>query len=158
MLEHSRKATGIKEPTYINALCEEYIKPAYQSMRAKDPKFNCEIKIELDPDLHKVNVIAQDLGRVILNLVNNAFQACSGELIRRNSTKFIGSNTGRNRIPSGNKDYNKTFSHQSKRFTTPAFGNYYFRRRLRHPRILSKTKSFNHSLQPSQPDKGRGWV
>ncbi|MGB2849961.1 MAG: hypothetical protein WBB93_20460, partial [Saprospiraceae bacterium] len=91
-----------------------------------DPKFNCEIKLDLDPDLPKVNVIAQDLSRVILNLVNNAFQACSGELIRRNSTKFIGSNTGRNRIPSGNKDYNKTFSHQSKRFTTPASGNYYF--------------------------------
>ncbi len=85
MLEHSRKSSGIKELTNINALCEEFVKLSYQAMRSRDQHFQCEIKFELDRDMPKINVVAQDMSRVILNVVNNAFQACSGESVLRKS-------------------------------------------------------------------------
>ncbi|MEP7266101.1 MAG: ATP-binding protein [Saprospiraceae bacterium] len=75
MLEHARKSSGEKSPTDINALCEEFAKLSYQSMRAKDPKFSAEYTFDFDAHLPKIEVVAQDLGRVILNLINNAFQA-----------------------------------------------------------------------------------
>jgi len=75
MLQHSRTSTGEKEPTDINALCDEYLRLAYHGMRAKDKSFNAEYKLELDPGLPKINVVPQDIGRVLLNLINNAFQA-----------------------------------------------------------------------------------
>jgi signal transduction histidine kinase len=77
MLEHSRKSTGIKEPTDINKLCDEYVRLSYHGLRAKDKEFNCDYKLDLAPGLPLVNVVSQDIGRVILNIVNNAFQACS---------------------------------------------------------------------------------
>jgi len=78
MLQHSRSSEnsiGIKEPTDINALADEYLRLAYHGMRAKDKSFNCEYKMDLDPALPMVNVIPQDIGRVLLNLFNNAFWA-----------------------------------------------------------------------------------
>jgi len=77
MLQHSRTSTGQKEPTDINALCDEYLRLAYHGMRAKDKSFNCEMKTEFDSSLPKINVVPQDIGRVILNLINNAFYACA---------------------------------------------------------------------------------
>nr|MBP8114953.1 two-component sensor histidine kinase [Chitinophagaceae bacterium] len=76
MLEHSRKSTGIKEPTDLNKLCEEFIRLSYHGLRANDKSFNCEYKLDLDPKLPLVNLVSQDIGRVVLNIVNNAFQAC----------------------------------------------------------------------------------
>jgi signal transduction histidine kinase len=75
MLEHSRKSSGVKEPTNINKLCEEFVRLSYHGLRAKDKTFNCDYKLDFDPDLPLVKVISQDIGRVILNIVNNAFQA-----------------------------------------------------------------------------------
>ena len=75
MLQHSRTSSGLKEPTEINALCEEYLRLAYHGLRAKDKNFNTGIKTELDNSIGKINVIPQDIGRVILNLINNAFYA-----------------------------------------------------------------------------------
>jgi signal transduction histidine kinase len=75
MLQHSRKSTGIKEPTDINALVDEYFRLSYHGMRAKDKTFNATMKTDFDPSMEKINVIPQDLGRVILNLINNAFYA-----------------------------------------------------------------------------------
>ncbi len=75
MLEHSRKSTGVKELTDINKLCEEFVRLSYHGLRAKDKDFNCDYKLYLDPDMPLVNVVSQDIGRVILNIVNNAFQA-----------------------------------------------------------------------------------
>ena len=75
MLEHSRKSSGIKEPTDINVLADEYLRLAYHGLRAKDRSFNVAFQTEFDPNLPKVNVIPQDIGRVLLNLINNAFQA-----------------------------------------------------------------------------------
>ena len=75
MLEHSRNNPGNKEPTDINALADEYLGLAYHGMRAKDKTFNITTKTNFDPEMGKVNVVAQDIGRVILNLINNAFYA-----------------------------------------------------------------------------------
>ncbi len=78
MLQHSRTSSGTKEPTDINALCDEYLRLAYHGLRAKDKTFNAipiniGIETNFDSTLGKINVIPQDIGRVILNLINNAF-------------------------------------------------------------------------------------
>jgi signal transduction histidine kinase len=77
MLQHSRKSTGQKEPTDINALCDEYLRLSYHGFRAKDKNFNAEIKRDLDQSIGKINIVPQDIGRVLLNLFNNAFYAVS---------------------------------------------------------------------------------
>ncbi len=73
MLQHSRSSNGQKEPTDINALCDEYLRLSYHGLRAKDKDFNAEIKTDFDPLIGKINVVPQDIGRVLLNLFNNAF-------------------------------------------------------------------------------------
>ena len=75
MLEHSRASTGVKEPTDLNALADEYLRLAYHGLRAKDNNFNATMETHFDPDLPLVSVIPQDIGRVLLNLINNAFYA-----------------------------------------------------------------------------------
>jgi len=75
MLQHSRSSSGVKESTDINALCDEYVRLSYHGLRAKDKRFNAKFETNLDPTLPKVNVVPQDIGRVILNLINNAFYA-----------------------------------------------------------------------------------
>jgi signal transduction histidine kinase len=75
MLQHSRTSTGEKELTDINVLCYEYLRLAYHGMRAKDKSFNAEYKLDLDESLPKIHVVPQDIGRVLLNLINNAFYA-----------------------------------------------------------------------------------
>ncbi len=73
MLEHSRKSTGEKEPTDINSLCDEYLRLAYHGLKAKDNNFNATTETHFDHNLPKIDVIPQDIGRVLLNLINNAF-------------------------------------------------------------------------------------
>ncbi len=75
MLQHSRSSTGVKEPTDINALCDEYLRLSYHGLRAKDKDFNAMIKTDFDESIVKINIIPQDIGRVLLNLYNNAFYA-----------------------------------------------------------------------------------
>jgi len=75
MLQHSQKSSGQKEPTDINALCDEYLRLAYHGLRAKDKSFNAKFETDFDNSIGKINVIPQDIGRVILNLINNAFYA-----------------------------------------------------------------------------------
>ncbi|MES1221691.1 MAG: ATP-binding protein, partial [Bacteroidota bacterium] len=77
MLQHSRSSTGAKEPTDINALADEYLRLSYHGLRAKDKNFNASIKTDFDPAIGKINIIPQDIGRVLLNLYNNAFYAAS---------------------------------------------------------------------------------
>ncbi|MEZ5196800.1 MAG: ATP-binding protein [Bacteroidales bacterium] len=77
MLQHSRTSSGKKEPTDINALADEYLRLSYHGLRAKDKSFNADYKTEVDPNLPKVEVISQEIGRVLLNLINNAFHAVS---------------------------------------------------------------------------------
>jgi len=75
MLQHSRTSSGVKEQTDINALADEYLRLSYHGLKAKDKSFNADFKTEFDPNLPKINVIPQDIGRVLLNLINNAFYA-----------------------------------------------------------------------------------
>jgi two-component system, NtrC family, sensor kinase len=75
MLQHSRSSSGVKEPTDINVLADEYLRLAYHGLRAKDKSFNATMKTDFDDSLGTINVVPQDIGRVILNLITNAFYA-----------------------------------------------------------------------------------
>ncbi len=75
MLQHSRARTGVSEQTDINALCNEFLKLSYHGQRAKDKAFNATFETDFDANLSKIDVIPQDISRVILNIINNAFYA-----------------------------------------------------------------------------------
>ena len=75
MLEHSRSSSGTKEPTNLNALTDEYARLAYHGIRAKDKTIEATLTTEFDPAIGQVAVVPQDVGRVLLNLFNNAFYA-----------------------------------------------------------------------------------
>ena len=75
MLQHSRASTGTKEPTDINALADEYLRLAYHGLRARDKNFNAFLNANFDENVGHINVVPQDIGRVFLNLFNNAFYA-----------------------------------------------------------------------------------
>ncbi len=77
MLQHSRQTKGVKEPTPLNALCNEYLRLSYHGMLAKEKDFNAEIKTDFDESIGKINIVPQDIGRVLLNLFNNAFYAAN---------------------------------------------------------------------------------
>jgi len=80
MLQHSRASTGERQLTNMNILAEEFFKLSYQGLRAKDKAFNSEMVTHFDPKLPRVNVVQQDMGRVMLNLFNNAFYAVNQKL------------------------------------------------------------------------------
>ena len=75
MLEHSRASNGERHPTDLNALCDEYLRLAYHGLRAKDKTFNATLTTDFDASLAPVEVVSQDIGRVLLNLLTNAFYA-----------------------------------------------------------------------------------
>ena len=75
MLQHSRSSSATKEPTDINKLADEYLRLAYHGLRAKDKSFNATMKTDFDESIGNINIIPQDIGRVILNLITNAFYA-----------------------------------------------------------------------------------
>ncbi len=75
MLQHSRSSSGVKEPTDINALADEYLRLAYHGLRAKDKTFNSAMKTDYDESIGLIKIMPQDMGRVILNLITNAFYA-----------------------------------------------------------------------------------
>ena len=75
MLQHSRTSSSQKEPTDINALADEYLRLSYHGLRARDKTFNATIKTDFDESIEKINVVPQDIGRVLLNLFTNAFYA-----------------------------------------------------------------------------------
>jgi len=75
MLQHSRKSTGQKESTDINTLADEYLRLSYHGFRAKDKTFDATIQTDFDRTIEKINILTQEIGRVLLNLYNNAFYA-----------------------------------------------------------------------------------
>ena len=77
MLQHSRTSSPQKEPIDINTLVDEYLRLAYHGLRAKDKSFNTKFETDLDPSLQKITAVPQEIGRVVLNLINNAFYAVS---------------------------------------------------------------------------------
>ena len=87
MLEHSHSATGERRPANLNALAEEYLRLAYHGIRAKNKDFDAELKTDFDPHLSQVEVVPQEMGRVLLNLFNNAFYAVA-EKQKQQSTDY----------------------------------------------------------------------
>lgn len=85
MLLHSRSSMGEKTLTDINLLADEYLRLSYHGLRAKDKSFNADFKIDLQANLPSINVVPQDIGRVLLNLINNAFYAVNEQ--RKKSEK-----------------------------------------------------------------------
>jgi signal transduction histidine kinase len=77
MLQHSRKNTGEKEATDLNVLVDEYLRLAYHGLRAKDKSFNATLKTDYDNSIGKIEIVPQDIGRVVLNLITNAFYTVS---------------------------------------------------------------------------------
>jgi signal transduction histidine kinase/ligand-binding sensor domain-containing protein len=75
MLQHSRTSAGVKEPTNINSVCDEYLRLSYHGLKAKDKNFNADFKTSFDESIGQINVVGQDISRVMLNLFNNAFYA-----------------------------------------------------------------------------------
>jgi two-component system NtrC family sensor kinase len=94
MLQHSRKNTAEKEPTDINELADEYLRLAYHGLRAKDKSFNATLETDFDKNIGKVNVNSQDMGRVILNLISNAFYACTEQSRRATNERPKASEDG----------------------------------------------------------------
>jgi signal transduction histidine kinase len=84
MLQHSRTSSSQKELTDINGLADEYLRLAYHGLRAKDKSFNAKFITDFDNNVGKINIIPQEIGRVILNLINNAFYAVSEKQKRSN--------------------------------------------------------------------------
>jgi len=116
MLQHSRTSTGQKELTDINKLADEYLRLSYHGMRAKDKSFNAEYKTEFDPNLPKINVIPQDIGRVLLNLINNSFYAVDKR------AKEIDPLTPNGGIEEREKDYVPTVTISTTSFIPPLGG------------------------------------
>ncbi len=110
MLQHSRSSSGIKEPTDINALADEYLRLAYHGLRAKDKTFNATMKTDYDERIGKINVVPQDIGRVILNLITNAFYAVSTPQPPDSSAPWP---------PEGGKNYDPTVSISTKILLPP---------------------------------------
>jgi signal transduction histidine kinase len=104
MLQHSRSSSGVKEPTDINALCDEYLRLSYHGLRAKDKSFNASMRADFDNSIGNINIIPQDIGRVILNLINNAFYAVAEK------TKMNLEN-----LPTGQAGYEPTVSISTKK-------------------------------------------
>ena len=88
MLEHSRTGNNEKQPTDINAMCDEYIRLAYHGLRAKNKSFQSDFKIDLDENIKEINVVGQEIARVVLNLVNNAFQAVFAKALTTVDDKY----------------------------------------------------------------------
>jgi signal transduction histidine kinase len=82
MLQHSRSSSGKKEPTDINALADEYLRLSYHGLRAKDKSFNAKFETDFDDSIQEINIVHQDIGRVLLNLINNAFYSVSEKQTR----------------------------------------------------------------------------
>ncbi len=89
MLQHSRSSTGTKEPTDLNALVDEYLRLSYHGLRAKDKSFNATMETNYDSSIGNINIIPQDIGRVVLNLINNAFYA-----VHQKNASLLASLTG----------------------------------------------------------------
>jgi signal transduction histidine kinase len=86
MLQHSRSSSGVKEPTDINALADEYLRLAYHGLRAKDKSFNATMNTDFDESIGIINIVPQDIGRVILNLITNAFYVVNEKALSAGAT------------------------------------------------------------------------
>jgi len=122
MLQHSRSSSGVKEPTDINALADEYLRLAYHGLRAKDKSFNATLKTDFDETIGKIDIIPQDIGRVILNLITNAFYAVDEKKKQlEQNTSGVSNLTGFQNL-SGLKSYEPTVSVSTEAVLPPPEG------------------------------------
>ena len=156
MLEHSRKSTGVKEPTDINKLCDEFVRLTYQGLRAKDSKFNCEYKLDLGPDLPLANVVSQDIGRVIMNIVNNAFQACNekSQYLNKKSDDLDNQRKNDQTPDSHSEDGGKELVNKEISFSPPAPEEE--KDAIYHPLVTILTKRMNDKIEIRISDNGPG--
>ena len=138
MLQHSRTSSGQKELTDLNVLADEYLRLAYHGLRAKDKSFNSKMETDFDPALPKIEVVPQDIGRVILNLITNAFY-----VVNEKSKQGIAGYEPTVSV-STKKEGNKVL------VSVKDNGNGI-------PEHI-KEKSFNPSSPPNPPGKERDWV
>ncbi len=103
MLQHSRPSGGQKEPTDINALADEYFRLSYHGIRAKDKSFNATLHTEFDESIGEINIIPQDISRVLLNIYNNAFYAVA-DRARHDQNGFEPTVTVTTKLSNGNDD------------------------------------------------------
>ena len=111
MLQHSRSSSGQKELTDINVLADEYLRLAYHGLRAKDKTFNATMKSEFDESIGQINIVPQDIGRVVLNLITNAFYAVSERKLQQpegyEPTVYVSTKKTGNRVLISVKDNGK---------------------------------------------------
>ena len=138
MLQHSRSSSSVKEPTDINALADEYLRLSYHGLRAKDNSFNATMKTDFDESIGNINIIPQDIGRVLLNLYNNAFYAVSEKKKQQA------------------ENYEPTVSIKTKKLD----GKIEVSVKDNGNGIPQKVliKSFSHSLLPNQQGREQDWV
>jgi two-component system NtrC family sensor kinase len=86
MLQHSQSRSAQKEPTDINKLADEYLRLSYHGLRSKEKSFNSILKTDFDETIGKINIVPQDIGRVLLNLYNNAFYAVNEKRKQQNDS------------------------------------------------------------------------
>jgi len=110
MLQHSRSSTGVKEPTDINTLADEYLRLSYHGLRAKDKSFNAIVQTDFDKTIGKINIIPQDIGRVLLNLYNNAFYAVKSPILQK-----------REHLPAGQAGYEPIVTVNTKKIGDKVF-------------------------------------
>ena len=114
MLQHSRTSTGEKQPTNLNTLSDEFLKLSYHGLRAKDKSFNAELVTNFEENLPKIDVVQQDIGRVLLNLFNNAFYAVQEKNKEQTCLPV------RQGIKNKDKTYKPTVEVSSKSYITPS--------------------------------------
>jgi signal transduction histidine kinase len=119
MLQHSRNTSGQKEPTDLNALCDEYLRLAYHSfqagLKAKDKTFQVDYSFNPDPNLPFINIVPQEVGRVLLNLINNAFYAVGERMRFEDPKRNLGAISDKSN-PRGNTSYYKPIVEVSTRW------------------------------------------
>ena len=148
MLQHSRGSSGEKELTDINALADEYLRLAFHGLRAKDKSFNADFKTDLDPNLPKVNVVPQDIGRVLLNLINNAFHAVSTLSNPEALARPTGS-SGREGAKGGNSESHTSTLREPQGVSALSQSDY-------KPTVTISTKKLGNKIQISVKDNGPG--
>jgi hypothetical protein len=113
MLQHSRTSSGQKELTDINALADECLRLSYHELRAKDKLFNAEMKTDFDSRIEKINVVPQDISRVLINVINNAFYAVTEKKKAPAPRSEFGAGS------KGGQEYEPTVSIATKRINSP---------------------------------------
>ena len=144
MLQHSPCKHRQKEPTNINALADEYLRLSYHGMRAKDKSFNATLQTDFDESIGKINIVPQDIGRVLLNLYNNAFYAVTE---KKKQTREDGTGIRTNCFSEYKNAYSTARSKVEirVRITVSVFRKKYW------------IKYFNHFSLPNQQDREPVW-